>query len=160
MPPDGGLGEIGILDAAGGLFKSLSKGQGESAKFKAAYQSYMDKIKRGQADEASGEKSLLDETSGSSPELDALKNSIATNSTVAQQNQLGQTNAALSQQGVRGPRAATIMGRAAGDLNRNLNADLTDKTYQEYVRKNNIRTGYFSNKAKAGQGATYATMGT
>lgn len=127
----------------------------EQSNLDRAYQEKLASIGRGSQDLESGESAFLGAADQTSPELEALQNSITNNALPIQERAMSAAKNNLAQQGVRGGRAATLLNRQSGELNRDLNSDLTNKMYEDYTRRNNMKLGYLGNKARAGQAATY-----
>lgn len=98
-----------------------------------------------------GESALMSELAQSPEMLQQIKKDIAEGSTEAQQQQAGQMNVALAQQGVRGSQAARLRGRESGRLSKDLMRDVNRLTYEDLLRRSGAKTDYLAGKARGGQ---------
>lgn len=136
----------------------LSQQQGfvgsESEKDRALKQALIGgQVERGQNLLNSGEAEINDLNSNALPELAAMTNDIKTNATAAQEEQRRQLNAQLAQQGVRGGQAATLLGRASGNLAQKEQQDVNTLAYNDFLERRKARTAVAGQKAQTGANA-------
>lgn len=94
-----------------------------------------------------GDEQFNQEANTQLPEVHKMQEDINNQSTEAQENMSSQMQSQLAQQGVRGGQASTILGRATGNLNKNLNYDQNQIAYYETRNRQNARLNYTSQKA-------------
>jgi hypothetical protein len=112
---------------------------------------YEEMLQRGIESERAGEEQFLQETGALSPELTAYQEAIRRRATPEQERALAQSRLELSRQGVTGGQAATLQGRASGDLQQRLAQDVTEMAYEDALRRREARAGFFGTKAARGQ---------
>jgi len=116
---------------------------------------YQKRLSTGQATGEAGERQLLSATGQAPPELAALQSQILAGATPAQGMQDRRTSLALRESGVRGPEAGLERSRQSGINTREMQRMFSQYALQDAQRRQGQRSGYFGQKALAGQQAAY-----
>ena len=129
----------GIGDTLGGLFGGGQQPTGGG--IQAAI--YNQQLRRAQE----AEQQLMKETGEAPEELKDYQQQLTEGIAPAQTQELKAATLAGKKAGVRGGQLATITGRRVGETTQALQKDLTQKLYEDAVRRRQSRTGFLTTKA-------------
>jgi hypothetical protein len=107
-------------------------------------------IKRGQEMLSGGESQFMSETAQASPELAAMQKALGEQTSEDVQKLRGETAAGLTQRGVRGAQAGTVLGRTMGEYRKGRERDVAQMALDEAKQRREARTSYLGQKALTG----------
>jgi len=140
------------LDEQRNEFKTTS--EFEKANQAARQKAYDEAITRGSGQMGSGESELMSSLGTANPEIAQQEADLRYGNAKAIQDTTGQIHANLAAQGVRGGQAATLEGRAVGDMGINAQKDINQLKYQDADTRAAQMRAYLAAKAQRGQAAT------
>lgn len=114
-------------------------------------------IAQGQGQMASAEGAFTEANSAPPPELTAYQDAIRQGATREQEQAQNTFKNQLSQQGVRGGQAATLLNRATGEFNQGLSKDVNQVALDAALERQRNKSNFYGNKAATGQKAALLT---
>lgn len=117
-------------------------------------QAYDEAISRGGGQMGEGETALMGSLSEANPELATQEADLLQGNAKALQDTTGQIHTNLAAQGVRGGQAATLEGRAVGDMGTAVQKDINQLKFQDAETRAGLLRAYQAAKAQRGQAAT------
>jgi len=126
----------------------------EKANQAARQKAYQEAIATGGSQMESGEGSLLSSLNTANPEIAQQEADLRSGNAKALQDTTGQMHANLAAQGVRGGQAATLEGRAVGDMGVEAQKNINTLKYQDADTRASQLRAYMAAKAQRGQAAT------
>ena len=116
---------------------------------------YRDYLNRAKQMSETGESRFLQETADQNPMLDVMKQQMTKGIDEQKRTTTSDVLAQQQRQGIRGGQAGIALNRAVGDVGQRGQNEMNTMLYNDYLRRNQARTGYFAGQAQQGQGSQF-----
>lgn len=144
----------GAVGAGGSLLSGIMGSNAEEEAYKRRKRAYDSMLKRADNVLTTGETAFFNGLNQPNSYLNVIGQDLKDNTNDMLITGRNQINAGLTQQGIRGGQAGTLLSRAVGDMTNQANQDYNQMMYDDINQRKNLQTAYNQAKALAGLNAS------
>lgn len=140
----------GAVGAGGSLLGGIMGSNAEEEAYKRRLKAYNNMIKKATGLQTEGETAFNNIINTQNPYLNVIGQDLKNNTNDVLNAGRNQINAGLSQQGIRGGQAGTLLARSVGDMTKQANQDYNQMMYGDINQNRQLQAAYNQAKALAG----------
>lgn len=144
----------GAVGAAGSIASGIMGSNAEEQAFLRRKKAYNNMLKRAMGIQTEGETAFNNLTNTQNPYLNVIGQDLQNNTNDIINAGRNQINAGLTQQGIRGGQAGTLLARSVGNMTNQANQDYNQMMYGDIANNRNLQAAYNQAKALAGVNAS------